>query len=212
MHVLFLLSFFRYKSRKKPTFEHNSVQKDKMYFYVHVDIKIIDFRYVRLTKKVIFGGNHGYGYLYLEFITCRSKNFRLHTKLHDTVGAMLSRSVEGPGYCFMIGPGPISCMLSHVLGLLFCLYVKLTLLYFFNSADFRSGFFWILLDIEFSYRNVGQELGVFIDKNVKDIHSQVQSHTTSILVCMKFARNYVEQSLSGLHRPYQSFFEDVKGR
>ena len=62
--------------------------------------------------------------------------FRLHTILHDAAGAVRAQSGKGIGYCYMTGRGPISCLLGHVTGPLFCLYVKLFLPSFFNSVDF----------------------------------------------------------------------------
>ena len=51
------------------------------------------------------------------------KVFRLHAILHDAAGAVRAHSGKGPGYCNLIGRGPNSCLLGHVSGLLFCLYV-----------------------------------------------------------------------------------------
>ena len=61
----------------------------------------------------------------LYFVT--RKLFRLHAISQDAAGAVRSYSGEGPGYCYMIGRGPNSCLLGHVTGLLICLYVKLFL-------------------------------------------------------------------------------------
>ena len=65
-----------------------------------------------------------------------SKVFRLPSILHDTAGAIRAHSSKGPGYCYMIGGGPSSCLLGHLSGLLFCLYVKISLPSIFNSVDF----------------------------------------------------------------------------
>ena len=61
---------------------------------------------------------------YLEFLFRHFKVFRLHALLHDTAGAVRAHGGKGPGYCYMIGPGPNSCLPGHVTGLLFCLYEK----------------------------------------------------------------------------------------
>ena len=82
-----------------------------------------------------FGGTIGYGNSYLEVLFRHFKVFRLHAILHDAAGAVRAHSGEGPGYCYMIGRGPKSCLLGHVTGILFCLYVKLFLLSIFNSVD-----------------------------------------------------------------------------
>ena len=56
----------------------------------------------------------------------------------DDYAAVAERahSGKGPGYCYMIGRGPNSCLLGHMTGLLFCLCVKIFLPSFFNSVDF----------------------------------------------------------------------------
>ena len=65
-----------------------------------------------------------------------SKVFRLHAILHDAAGAVRSHSGKGTGYCYMTGRRPNSCLLGHVTGLFFCLYVKLFLPSIFKSVDF----------------------------------------------------------------------------
>ena len=56
--------------------------------------------------------------------------------LHDAAGAERAHDDKGAGYCYMIRRGPNSCLFGHVTGLLFCLYVKLSLPSNFNSVDF----------------------------------------------------------------------------
>ena len=89
-----------------------------------------------MDQKFKFGGPIGYGNSYLDSVFRFSKVFRLHAILHDAAGAVRSHSGKGPGYCYMIGRGPNSCLLGHVTGLLFSLYVKLFLPSIFNSVDF----------------------------------------------------------------------------
>ena len=89
-----------------------------------------------MDQKFKFGGTIGYGDSHLEFLLRHFKVFRLHAILHDAAGAVRSNSVEGRGYCYMIGRGPNSCLLGHVTGLLFCLYVKIFLPSIFNAVDF----------------------------------------------------------------------------
>ena len=102
---------------------------------------------MRWTKKIKFGGTIGYGHSYLQYIICHSKAFRLRA-LHNAAGAKRSHTGKSPGYCYMIGRGPNSCLLGYVTGLLFCLYVKLFLPCIFNSGDFRISMSCIVLDIE----------------------------------------------------------------
>ena len=89
-----------------------------------------------MDQKYKFGGTIGYGDSYLEFLFRRFKVFRLHAILHDAAGAVRAHSGKGPAYCYMIGRGPNSCLLAHLTGLLFCLYVKKFRPSIFNSVDF----------------------------------------------------------------------------
>ena len=67
----------------------------------------------------------------------------------------------------MIGRGPESCLLGHVNGLLFWLYVKIFLPSIFNSVDFWSSMSLIVLDIELTEKNKIKELGLFIDGSLQ---------------------------------------------
>ena len=67
-----------------------------------------------------FGGLIGYGDSHLDIIFRFSKVFRLHALLHDAAGAVYLHNGKGPGYCYLIGRGPNSCLLGHVTGLLYC--------------------------------------------------------------------------------------------
>ena len=89
-----------------------------------------------MDQSYKFGELNGYGKSYLDPVFRYSKVFRLHAIIHDAAGAVRAHSGEGPGYCYIIGRGPNSCLLGHVIGLLFCLYIKLCLPSIFNSVDF----------------------------------------------------------------------------
>ena len=78
----------------------------------------------------------GYGNSYLDSVFRYSKVFRRLAILHDAAGAVRAHSGNGLGYCYMIGRGPDSCLLCHVTGLLFCLYLKIFLPSIFNFLDF----------------------------------------------------------------------------
>ena len=67
----------------------------------------------------------------------------------------------------MIGGGPNSCLLSHVTGLLLCLYIKLFLPSIFNSVDFWSSMPLIVLDMELTEKNIIKELGLLIDGSLQ---------------------------------------------
>ena len=116
------------------TFEHNSARKNfflSACFFWDSRLSLHE-----MDQKNKFGGLVGYGISHLDSVFRNSKLFRLHAILHAAAGAVRSNTGEGPGYCYMIGRGPNSCRLNHMTGLLFCLYVKLFLPFFFDSVDF----------------------------------------------------------------------------
>ena len=120
-----------------------------------------------MDQKFKFGGFIGFGTSCWDSLFRFSKVFSLHARLHDAVGAVRSHSGKGPGYCYMIGRGPNSCVLNHVTGLLFCLYVKLFLPSIFISIDFWSSMSLIVLDIELTQKNIIKELRLFIDGSLQ---------------------------------------------
>ena len=111
-------------------------------------------------KSFTFGGTIGYGDSYLEFLFRHFNVYRLHAILNDAARAVKAYSGKGAGYCCMNGREPKSCLLGHVTGLLFCLYVKLFLTSIFKSVDFWSN---IVLDVGPAEKYVFKGLGVFID-------------------------------------------------
>ena len=134
MDVLFLISVFRLYPGMKMTSKHNSVRKNLFLsacFCWDCSLSLLE-----MDQKFKFAGLIGYGNSNLDSVFRYSKLFRLHAILQDAAGADRSHSGKGPGYCYMIGRGPISCLLGHVTGLLFCLYVKLFLPCIFNFVDF----------------------------------------------------------------------------
>ena len=78
-----------------------------------------------LDQKINFGGLIGYGNSSLDSVFRYSKKFRLHAILHDATGAVRSHSGKRPGYRYMTGRGPNSCLSGPVSGLLFCFYLNL---------------------------------------------------------------------------------------
>ena len=134
MDVLLLMSIFRLYPGLKVSFEHNSVRKNLFLsacFCWDSRLSLCE-----MNQKYKFGGTIGYGNSYLELLFRQFKIFRLHAILHDAAGAVRAHSGKRPGYCYMIGRGPNSCLLGHVTGLLFCLYVKIFLPSISNSVDF----------------------------------------------------------------------------
>ena len=159
MDVFFLMSIFRLYPGFKMSFEHNSVRKNLFLGACFCWDSWLSSR--EIDQKYIFGGNIGYGDSYLEFLFLRFKVFRLHAVLNDAAGAVRTHSGKGPGYCYMIRRGPISCLLGQVTGLGFCLYVKLFLPSISNSVDFWTSMSSIVLDMELTEKNVNKELGFF---------------------------------------------------
>ena len=165
MDVLFLSTVFRLYPGLKMTFKHNSVRKNLFLSACFCWDSELFLR--EMDQKFKFGGLVGYGISWLDSVFCYSKVFRLHAILHDAAGAVRSHSGIGSGYCYMIGRGPNSCLLGHVTGLLFCLYIKLFLPSIFISVDISSSMFCIVLDIELTEKNIIKELGLFIDGSVQ---------------------------------------------
>ena len=134
MDVLFLMRIFVLYPGFEKSFEHNSVRKDLFLSASWCWDSGLSLR--EMDQKLIFGGTIGYGDSYLEFLFRHFKVLRLHAKLHDAAGTSRADSGKGLGYCYMIGRGPNSCLLGHVIGLLFCLYIKIIVPSISNSVEF----------------------------------------------------------------------------
>ena len=120
-----------------------------------------------MDQKLEIGGISGCGDSYLEFIFYHFKLFRLSAILRDAAGAVRSDGGKGLGCCYMIGREQNSCVLGHVIGLLFCLYVKLFLPSIFHFVVFRSSLSCIALAIEFANKDGIKKLGFLIQMNVQ---------------------------------------------
>ena len=120
--------------RLKISFKHNGVRKNLFLSACFCWGSGLFLR--KMDYKSDIGGLIVYGNSYLDSAFRYSKVFRLHTILHDAAGAVRTHSGKGPGYCYMIRRRPSSCLLGHVTGLLFCLYVKLFLPSNFSSVEF----------------------------------------------------------------------------
>ena len=118
----------------KLSFEHNSVRKNPFLSACFCWDSRLCLR--EMDQKIKFGRTIGYGDSYLDSVIGYFKLFRLHAILHDAAGAIRLQTVKGLGYCHMIGRRPNYCLLGHVTGLLFCLYVKIFLTSIFNIIDF----------------------------------------------------------------------------
>ena len=167
MDVFFLISVFRLYPGLKRSFQHKSVHKNLFLsacFCWDSRLSLCE-----MDQKFPFGGLIGYGNFCLDSFFCYSKVFKLHAILDDAAGAVQSHTGKGPGYCYMIGRGPKSCLLGHVTGLLFCLYVKIFLPSIFNSVDFWSSMSCFVLHIELTDKNIIKELGLFIDGSIQEV-------------------------------------------
>ena len=148
-------------------FEHKSVRKN---FYRSSCFCWNSRLLCELHQKFEFSGLIGYGNFNLDSVFCDSKVWRLHAILHDAAGAVQSHTGKGPGYCYLFGWGPFSCLLADVTKLLVCLYVKLFLLSISNSVDFWSSVSLIVLDIDLTEKNIIRKLGFFLMVLYKEFH------------------------------------------
>ena len=145
-----------------------------------------------MDQKFKFGGTIGYGDWYLQFSLLHFKVFRLLAILLNAAGAVRAHSGKRPGYCYLIGRGPTSCLLGHVIELLFCLLVKLFLLSILNFLDFWSSMSCIVLDIELTGMNVVRNWGfkscewsAILFSSSKNVQSQKNKLFDVQEVCME---------------------------
>ena len=83
-----------------------------------------------------FGGIIGIGDSHLEQILGGFKLFRLHAMIHDACGFIRSNYQKGPGYAYLFPQLPDwlnCCLLGHVTGILYCIYLK-----FFQSVVYKK--------------------------------------------------------------------------
>ena len=99
------------------SFEHNSFRKNLFLSPCFCWDSRLSLR--EMDQKFKFGGDFGYGDSYLGFLFLDFKVFRLHAILHDAAGAVRLHNGKGPGYCYIIGRGPSSCLLGNLPGVLF---------------------------------------------------------------------------------------------
>ena len=150
------------------SFEHNSVRKN---FFLSACLSWASrLSLPEMDQKIKFGGLIGYGKSCLDSVFRYSKVFRLHAILHDAAGAVRSHIGKGPGYSYMIGRGPNSCLIGHVTGALYCLCVKIFLTSICSSVHFWSSVSLTVLDIELTERNIFKELGLFLMVFCKDFN------------------------------------------
>ena len=134
MDVFLLMSILQLQPGLKMSFKHKSVRRNLCLSSSFSWSSRLSLR--EMDQKIKFGGTIDYGDSYLEFLFRLVKVFRLDAILHDAAGAVRAHSGKGPGYCYIVGRGPYSCLLGHVTGLIFCLYLKLFLSSVFKSVEF----------------------------------------------------------------------------
>ena len=128
MDVLFFMHIFRLYPELKMSTEHRGVRKN---LFLSASFCWDSGSSLRgVDQKFPSGGLIGYEKSYLHSILCYPKVIRLHAILLDAAGSVGSHTGKRPGYCHMIGRGPNSCLLGHVTGLFFCIYLKVFVLHF----------------------------------------------------------------------------------
>ena len=116
------MSLFRLYPVLKMSFERNIVRKNLFLRACFCWDSRLSLR--EMDQNYKFGGTTEYWNSNLELLFRHFKVIRLHAILHDAAGAVRAHSGKGFGYYYMTGRGQKSCLLGHVTGLLFCLYVK----------------------------------------------------------------------------------------
>ena len=134
MDVIFLVNIFRLYLEVKSNFFHNCTRKNRFPSARYCWDGTISSREV--DQKILHCGKIGYGDSYLDSVFRYSKAFKLNALLHDGAGKFRLQTGKGSGYCYLIGRGPNCCLLGHMTGLLFCLYVNIFLPSIFNLFDF----------------------------------------------------------------------------
>ena len=123
MDIVTLLNFFSCYGSIFPMFPNNEQQKNCFLaacksWDQNINLEEID-------QNFPHGGLIGYGNSILDFFLARSKVFRLHAILHNSAGAVKATTNQGPGYCYMLPQFPSSCLLGHITGLVFCVFIKI---------------------------------------------------------------------------------------
>lgn len=83
----------------------------------------VDLNFARKLRP--YGGLIGIDNSSLDKYLKESKVLRLHAILHDSAGFVKDVTNMGPGYSYVIPCSIQSCLLGHVTGIIYCLYIKL---------------------------------------------------------------------------------------
>ena len=133
MDIVSLLNFFNCYSSIFPMFPNN--EKRKNCFLAACKIWDQNINLEEIDQNFPHGGLIGYPNSILDFFLARSKVFRSHAILHDSSGAVKATTNQGPGYCYLLPQFPSSCLLGHITGLLFCVFIKICQPRFFKMLD-----------------------------------------------------------------------------
>lgn len=133
MDVLILMKVFTLLPKVEKQFPDNTKRKNIFLSTCKILDESIDLQ--TFDQKYPFGGLIGYGNSYMDPILQHSKLFRMHAILHDAAGSVKQTTGNGPGYCYILSQFPSSCLLGHISGLLFCLYIKFIIPKLFNHFD-----------------------------------------------------------------------------
>ena len=123
MDIVTLLNIFNCYSSIFPMFPNN--EKRKNCFLAACKIWDQNINLEEIDQNFPHGGLIGFCNSILDFFLARSKVFRLHAILHDSAGAVKATTNQGPGYCYMLPQFPSSCLLGHITGLFFCIFIKI---------------------------------------------------------------------------------------
>lgn len=129
--ILLLHNTFKIEIESNPEFENKN--KRLLYFLAACSLFDSELDLPIALKLRPHGGLIGIDDSSLDTVLKHSKVFRLHAILHDAAGFVKDYNSKGPGYIYAFGSGSLnSCILGHLSGLIFCLYLKL-----FRSKTFR---------------------------------------------------------------------------
>ena len=125
MNTVTLINIFKFYGSILSMFPTNEKRKNCFLAACKIWDRNVDLD--EIDQKFPHGGRIRYGNSLLDFFLARSKIFRLHAISHDSAGAVKTTTDEGPGYCYMLPQLPSSCLLGHITGLFFFLYIKVCL-------------------------------------------------------------------------------------
>ena len=109
----------------KKHFEDNTERKNFFLAVCYFHDPIVDLKLI--NEKAPFGGIIGIGDSKLEKVFGKFKIFKLHAVLHDAAGFMKTNYSMGPGYVYFSNQFSRlnSCLLGHVSGIIYCIYLSI---------------------------------------------------------------------------------------